>query len=138
MSRGRRDRGAAQNPLIAHPLSVVFADRTNRWRVPRIRNVRTLSPLPPVTEQLLDFRNSARSDLPFCFGRKSMPCPARICIRFVIAHMTNRRVRIERSHPAEGEFSPGTVLLLPIHGRTASFTLNESPPRGEPQLCATI
>src|SRR6185437_1923206 len=52
VSNGRRARAAAQYPLPAHELAVVFAERTGGRPVARIAQVRAGCPLPNIPEHL--------------------------------------------------------------------------------------
>src|SRR5688572_18635836 len=132
VAAGRDLRAAAQNHLIDHELAVVFAECALCRAIARVRRIGAARPLPRNSEGIAD-ETGARRHFPLRLARQMLAGPARERVRFVIAHMSYRSLRIDWRQPGERERVPGAVHLAPIARRLPAFGLDRSPAIGEPK-----
>ena len=78
-------------------------------------------------------RPGLRRDLPLLLGRQVLAHPARERVGLVVAHMADRRGRIDRPQARERQRMRDAVDLAPVAGRLPAFRLHRRPAVGEPQ-----
>src|SRR6476659_81220 len=87
---------ATQHQLVDHELAVIFAERALDGPVARVGGIGAAGPLPNDPEGVVEMAGSC-GDLPLHFGRQMLAAPAREGVGLVIADVTDRRRRLDRS-----------------------------------------
>src|ERR1700730_3036842 len=113
MTIGRRQRASAQYHLIDHEFAVVLAERPGLRPIARIGRIGGARPLPYEPKGVSDLA-AAGGYLPFRLARQIFSDPTRECIGLVVAHVAQRRRRIDRAQSAERHRQPRPVNLSPV------------------------
>ena len=113
----------------ARPLPHIAID-LSQAPLPGLRRRRAQAPrLDEVAAQRL----AKRGMFPLDLGRQSSAGPGRKRVGLVIAHMRDRRVRIDRLRAAQRHRPVAAVALLPIERRAPAFRLHARPSRRKPE-----
>src|SRR5262249_57484577 len=87
----------------------------------------------PRLDEVAGDRQRRGGDLPLRLGRQAAARPAREGVGLEVAHVAERRVEVERSHPGEREALPAAVAALPVERRAPAVLLNAAQPLREPE-----
>src|SRR5580704_7908798 len=79
-----------------------------------------------------------RRYLPFKFIGQTRFRPARKCVGFEIAHMTDRFVLIQFTHTRQRENPPTPVAFLPIEWRLPVLLVDRVPAERKPELRSAV
>src|ERR1700676_179251 len=154
VTRRRSARSPAQHQLIAHELAVIFSNQSLSGLKSGICDVRTRSPLPYVSEDLLQSISLGglwvknvileestlrwiprRGNFPLFFQRQSGTRPARVCVRLVKTHVADWFGGVHWFDTRSIELQPRAVVAgLPIEGRIPTIRANRIPPIGKPEF----
>src|SRR5258708_28232874 len=78
-------------------------------------------------------RNILRCNLPLCLCWQSYICPARIGIRFKVAHMTNWLSRVDLAQATQCHHPPSPIAFFPVQMILPFLLLHCGPTLREPQ-----
>src|SRR5579883_2915380 len=92
----------------------------------------------PMIEKVALDREAGGGAFPFGLARQAMAGPAGEGIGLVMAHVHDRRERIERPETREREFGPALAVALPIKRRLPSAGADRRPAVAQPELGPAI
>src|SRR3954470_13636495 len=92
---------------------------------------------PGVEEVAADLARPGRR-LPLLLGRQARLRPARVGVRLVVAHVTDRPGQLERPYPAKGEFRKSGAVRGQVRRRAPPAALPGRPAVGQPQVRAAV
>src|SRR5262249_12936332 len=141
---------------VAHEFSVVFPQGAGSRLIAGVADVRAGRPLPDVAVELEERtaviagdgtgrmialglqkmtgqRSSGGSGFPFLFRGEAAAAPVRKGVCLIVAHMTDRLVRVQGTPAAERCDSPGAALPVPVERRRPGALLPHRPAVGKPE-----